>query len=65
MDSHEEIIPVSATATIADVVDAPQIDPFAKQPKGKKLILLAIFTLAQFLDVATNSMVRFTYFHDS
>jgi hypothetical protein len=57
METKVDTVPDSATATIVGIVDAPQIDPFAQQKKGKKYILLAIFTLAQFLDAAVNSMV--------
>jgi hypothetical protein len=62
MVSSENAIPASATATLVAVGDAPQIDPLSTQKQSKKYILMSIFALAQFMDVASASMVP-TVFH--
>jgi hypothetical protein len=57
MASSENAIPASATATLVVVDDGPEVDPFSIQKQSKKYVLLSIFVLAQFMDVASNSMV--------
>jgi hypothetical protein len=57
MDTHENIDPLSAITTVVDGVDQPKVCPYAATTHRKKYALLAIFTLAQFMDVASNSMV--------
>jgi hypothetical protein len=50
----------STSPTIVDAPD-PAAEVLAHLSKGKKYILLVIFTLAQFMDVAGYSMVGLTH----
>jgi hypothetical protein len=61
MGPQVETVSGSVATTTGGVTDVPQADPFSKLKKGEKFILLAIFTLAQFLGTAINSMARFHY----
>jgi hypothetical protein len=57
-ETSQQDVDKSGTAT---VVDDPAAEVLSKMSQKKKYLLLAIFIMAQSIDVAANSMVRFTH----
>jgi hypothetical protein len=53
-------VPSGMQSETATIVESPH--PMLAMSNGKRYALLLIFTVAQFMDVASNSMVRFTFF---
>jgi hypothetical protein len=55
---QNEVLEDSPSPTAAPTVVDPAAEVLAQLSKSRKYILLAIFTLAQFMDIACYSMVK-------